>query len=149
MSFDIILDMVVIVCLGATIAFAILLNKKLATIYKSREELQEFLKQFTASMEKADAGVKDLKGIGESVFKAAQEQMKIAAALKEDLSFLNERGEELAERLDNGIRLARTLGKDLEDQNNGPKVSMGASVPSGNDLSNNEPELVRHLQNVR
>lgn len=142
MSFDIILDLIVIACLGATIIFAMRLNKKLATIYQSREELQEFLKQFTTSMEKADAGIKDLKGIGESVFKTAQEQMKIAGALKEDLAFLNERGEELAERLDNGIRLARTLGKDLEERNKHPKNSV-------NSLSNDEPELVRHLQNVR
>src|SRR5690606_39537426 len=99
MSFDIILDLIVISCLGATIAFAVRLNKKLATIYKSREEIQAFLNQFTESMSKADASIKDLRGVGESVFKSAQKKMDDARALKDDLAFLNERGEELAERL--------------------------------------------------
>ena len=148
MSLDIVLDLVVIVCLAATIAFAVRFNKKLSTIYQSRQELQDFLNQFTASMEKADAGVKDLKGIGESVFKTAQEQMKVAAALKEDLAFLNERGEELAERLDNSIRGARNLHKDLSEHKAAPKAApsdMSGAVNSGG----SEPDLVRHLQNVR
>ena len=149
MSFDIILDLVVITCLAATIAFAVRLNKKLSAIYQSREELQDFLNQFTASMEKADAGVKDLKGIGESVFKTAQEQMKIATALKEDLSFLNERGEELAERLDNNIRNARVLIKDLEEGRQASRSTSSAVSAQAANTESSEPDLVRHLQNVR
>ncbi len=150
MSFDIILDMVVITCLAATIAFAVRLNKKLSTIYKSREDLQEFLNQFTASMEKADAGVKDLKGIGESVFKAAQDQMKIAQVLKDDLAFLNERGEDLAGRLDSSISIARQLHKDLGDNAGGGGSSRTAALSSVQTRNEDgEPDLVRHLQNVR
>lgn len=146
MSFDIILDLIVICCLGATIAFAVRLNKKLATIYKSREEIQAFLNQFTESMSKADASIKDLRGVGESVFKTAQKEMDDARALKDDLAFLNERGEELAERLDGSIRVARTLYKELEDRAVG--VAPVASNASRYEEAS-QPELVRHLQNVR
>lgn len=147
MSFDIILDLIVICCLGATIAFAVRLNKKLATIYKSREEIQAFLNQFTESMSKADASIKDLRGVGESVFKTAQKEMDDARALKDDLAFLNERGEELAERLDGSIRVARTLYKELEDRAIG--VAPVASNASRYEEEASQPELVRHLQNVR
>jgi hypothetical protein len=146
MSFDIILDLIVICCLGATIAFAVRLNRKLATIYKSREEIQAFLNQFTESMSKADASIKDLRGVGESVFKTAQKEMDDARALKDDLAFLNERGEELAERLDGSIRVARTLYKELEDRAVG--VAPVASNASRYEEAS-QPELVRHLQNVR
>lgn len=146
MSFDIILDLIVIACLGATIAFAVRLNRKLATIYQSREELQTFLNQFTESMSKADASIKDLRGIGESVFKTAQKEMDIARALKDDLAFLNERGEELAERLDGSIRIARTLYKELEESAVGI-----SSAPKPTPLISEEeqPELVRHLKTIR
>ncbi len=147
MSFDIILDLIVIVCLGATIAFAVRLNKKLATIYKSREEIQAFLNQFTESMSKADASIKDLRGVGESVFKNAQKEMDDARALKDDLAFLNERGEELAERLDGAIRVARTLYKELEDRAVG--VAPVASPSFSYEDEASQPELVRHLKNVR
>jgi len=147
MSFDIILDLIVISCLGATIAFAVRLNKKLAAIYKSREEIQAFLTQFTESMSKADASIKDLRGVGESVFKTAQKEMDDARALKDDLAFLNEREEELAERLDGSIRVARTLYKELEDRAVG--VSPVASNAHRYEEETPQPELVRHLQNVR
>ena len=147
MSFDIVLDLIVISCLGATIAFAVRLNKKLATIYKSREEIQAFLNQFTESMSKADASIKDLRGVGESVFKSAQKEMDDARALKDDLAFLNERGEELAERLDGAIRVARTLYKELEDRAAG--VSPAASNAPYYEEEASQPELVRQLKNVR
>ena len=116
MSIDIILDLFVITCLAVTIFFAVRLNQRLSTIYKSRDDLQAFLNQFSTSMEKADAGIKDLRGIGESVFKTAQEQMKTAEALKSDLEFLNERGEDIAQKLDRSIREARQYITYMQDQ---------------------------------
>lgn len=147
MSFTIALDLVVIAFLVVTIAFALRLNKKLIMVYQSREELQAFLAQFTTSMEKADHSIKDLKGMGESVFKTAQEQMVLAQTLKEDLGFLNERGEELAERLDVGIREARTVQKDLLDLEG--SRSRGPAGASAYEDHHEEPALMRHLQNVR
>jgi hypothetical protein len=151
MTFSIILDFVVIICLISTIIYAILLNKRLTAIYKSREELQGFLHQFTTSMQKADANIQDLKGMGESVFKEAEVQLEKAAVLKDDLCFLNERGEELAERLDNAIRVAREIHRELESKT----VTRGAGVqPQAGDTFHPEndeaqPELVRYLKNVR
>ena len=47
MSIDIILDLFVITCLAVTIFFAVRLNQRLSTIYKSRDDLQAFLNQFS------------------------------------------------------------------------------------------------------
>jgi Domain of unknown function (DUF6468) len=153
MNFSIILDLVVIVCLISTIIYAILLNKRLTAVYKSRDELQGFLQQFTTSMQKADANIQDLKGIGESVFRDAEVQLEKAAVLKDDLCFLNERGEELAERLDNAIRSARELQRDLEGKT--ANLARGIAVrPQDTHMFHEEndesqPELVRYLKNVR
>lgn len=163
MNLPIILDLFVIICLAATIAFAIRLNKKLSTIYNSRNELQTFLNQFSKSMEKADAGIKDLRGIGESVFKTAQDQLKTAEALKSDLAFLNERGEDIAQSLDQHIREARSVIKEFETINqtdfqgikdlsqkgaaSGSTQAPGHQTPQS--VNQDNPDFVRHLQNVR
>jgi len=73
--------------------------------------------------------------------------MDDARALKDDLAFLNERGEELAERLDGAIRVARTLYKELEDRAAG--VSPAASNAPYYEEEASQPELVRQLKNVR
>lgn len=163
MTIDIILDLFVIICLGATIAFAIRLNNRLTMLYKSRDEMQAFLTQFSESMEKADAGIKDLRGIGESVFKTAQSQLKTAEALKADLGFLNERGEEIAQKLDSVISEARTHLKSVEDMSHSPAsfntvkkqvptTPMAANTATSLDNTSaapSEKSALHHLQNVR
>ena len=153
MSVPVIIDIVVISCLIATIIFAIRLNKRLSRIYKSRDELQEFLNQFTTSMQKADLSIKDLKGIGESVFKSAQGQMEQASVLKDDLAFLNERGNEIADKLDHTVREAKGLQKQLLEsiaELGGAKPSVAtASSPANADAGGNNYDLVKTLQNVR
>ncbi len=66
MTISIIIDIVVITLLIATIAYAVLLNKRLTTLHKGRDELQKFLDTFSGSMAKAEASVKDLKAAGEA-----------------------------------------------------------------------------------
>ncbi len=158
MTLPILLDLFVVVCLAITIGFAIRLNKRLSAVYKSRQDLQNFLNQFSQSMEKADAGIKDLRGIGESVFKTAQDQLKTAETLKADLTFLNERGEEIAQKLDKSIREAREQMKVLEVSGVGntkpakPTGSAAASIDSQSkpeSANQDSADVVKHLQNIR
>ena len=147
---EVILDFVVIICLGVTIGFAVILNKKLTTLYESRSELEAFLSNLTSSMTKAEANIKDLKGAGESVFKTAQEQMVKGTALKDDLVFLLQRGEELAQQLENHIRSARDMNKRLESHTVDPSAFMAPANQEGlMEEVEPEPELIRALKGVR
>ena len=163
MSFDILLDLFVILCLAVTIGFAWRLNKRLSIIYKSRDELQNFMIQFSASMEKADTSIKDLRSMGESVFKTAQNYMKTADELRSDLMFLNERGEKIAQSLDDQIRLAREFLQsaqqstthqqglqghqgDLQGNRNSDATTDG---PHRDRSSHAKTDVVHHLKNVR
>ena len=152
MTLPILLDLFVVVCLAITIGFAIRLNKRLSAVYKSREDLQNFLNQFSQSMEKADAGIKDLRGIGESVFKTAQDQLKTAEALKADLTFLNERGEEIAQNLDRAIRDARSHLKTMETSDTKMPEGSGEAAntqETPSSANQDSADVVQHLQNIR
>lgn len=155
MTISIILNLFIIGCLISIILYAVLLNKRLASVYKNREELQHFLHQFTLSMQKAEENIQDLKGIGEGVFKDAEFQMKKAEALKDDLSFLHERGEDLAEKLDSIIRVARDLHKNMHEEKGMNALTLASGRMNAEkevtdiDEDEGQPELVRHLKNVR
>lgn len=158
MTFDIILDLVVILSLIITIAFAIRLNKRLSKLYESRAEMQTFFDQFATSLAKAEINIKELQNVGESVFSKACQELKRAETLREDLAFLNERGDELAEKLDQSIRVVRALKKDIEAQeqqlensytlasNNTPEAK-----PSSLEATSYEaqPELIQKVSGLR
>jgi hypothetical protein len=97
--------------------YALRLNKQLATLYQARGELQSFLEGFTGSLTKAEASMQLLRNTGETTFTAVHEALAKAQALRDDLSYLVERGEAIATHLDEAIREARVLQKDLESHN--------------------------------
>lgn len=146
MSLDVILDLIVIVCLAVTVGFAVILNKRLSRLYESRAELQNFITQFASSIQKADQHIRDLKMMGETVFHTATEQMGKATALKDDLLFLIERGEDLAVRLEDNIRAAREANKEFTSPQRVVTIPETIAPPQNDD---GQPELLKNIQNLR
>lgn len=143
MTFTLIVDLIVIGLLGATLVYALRLNKQLSSLYQARGELQTFLEGFTGSLTKAESSMQALRSTGETTFSAVHEALSKAQALRDDLSYLVERGETIASHLDEAIREARSLQKELENQK---QLKPSPEEPSSL-LS--EPEILRHLRNVR
>ncbi len=108
MSFALLFDIVVAFLLLATIIFAVILNRKLSMIHNSREELQGLLDHFSKSLNRAEDGIMELRKAANSIGEGLDSQIKKTVALKDDLAFLIERGENLANQLEDGIRKART-----------------------------------------
>lgn len=151
MIVEIVVDLLVLICLGITLLAAFQLNKKLVLMYKNKKELEQFLDQFTKSMQKADQHIRDLKGIGDSVFKTAQTEMDRAAALKDDLMFLTQRGDDLASSLETQIRQARDVLRALQEYSGDPASSASleanaAKLPQNDDGGH---AVLRALQSMR
>lgn len=150
MNILVILDLIVIVLLISTIAYALYLNRRLTSIYHSRGELQQFLKNFTASMAKAENSMALLKDSGENAFAKVHEHMKQGTVLKDDLTFLIERGETIANQLDDAVRQSRqqrntasipahiaNVTEPIHDQ----RFTQAANSP--------EPDLIQAIKHVR
>lgn len=146
MSLDVILDLIVIVCLAITVGFAVILNKRLSRLYESRAELQAFITQFASSIQKADHHIRELKMMGETVFHTATEQMGKATALKDDLLFLIERGEDLAVRLEDNIRAARETNREFTTPQRAMNIPDTLTPPQNDD---DQPQLLKNIQNLR
>ncbi|OSQ32390.1 DUF6468 domain-containing protein [Thalassospira sp. MCCC 1A03138] len=100
MDYAIYLDLVMIVLLIATIIYAMILSRRLAAFRRNREEMQNFLTAFNAANERAEVSIRALKEMAEQSGEKLREDIEKASGLHEDLSFMVDRGESIANRLE-------------------------------------------------
>jgi hypothetical protein len=102
-----ILDILLMVLLTATLFHAVRLERALGMLKRDRAALQELVATFNASTRAAETGIERLHVAANGSGRQIQRQIDAATTLKDDLTFLVQRGEGLADRLDEGVRAAR------------------------------------------
>lgn len=105
-----ILDIVVILLLVPTIIYAVILNRKLAALRRSREELSKVVNSFNEATMRAEAGIPKLKKATTEANHTLKDRVDKAQTLRDNLAFMIERAEELAARLEGAVRAARAEG---------------------------------------
>jgi hypothetical protein len=101
------LSIAVIVLLAATLFHAVRLERRLGVLKRDRAALEALVKGFNDATIRAEAATARLRGAAEGAGKSLSAQLEGAEGLKSDLAFLIERGESLADRLDQSVRAAR------------------------------------------
>lgn len=102
-------DAVIAVLLVATIAWAVVLNRKLRVLRGSREELDRLVARLIESTDRAQSGLASLRATAESSGEMLNTKAGAARAAIDELAYLVERGGELACRLEAGISAGRRL----------------------------------------
>jgi hypothetical protein len=102
-----ILDLGLLTLLAATLFHAVRLERALGVLKRDRAALDALVATFNASTRAAEAGVERLRATTDGAGRQIQRQIDSATSLKDDLSFIVQRGEGLADRLDDLIRSAR------------------------------------------
>ncbi len=105
-----ILDVIVILLLVPTIIYAVILNKRLTALRRSREELSKVVNSFNEATMRAEAGIPKLKKATTEANQTLKDRVDKAQTLRDDLAFMIERAEELAGRLEGAVRAARNEG---------------------------------------
>ena len=106
MTLALFLDVIVAVLLVATIFYAAMLNRRLAGLRSNKAELEALIHTFGEACARAEAGVKTLRSATDEATRL-QAYLDRSQALRDDLSFLLDRGSGLADRLEGGVRTAR------------------------------------------
>ena len=101
------LDIGLVVLLAATLFHAVRLERALGVLKRDRASLEALVATFNASTRAAETGVERLRAATEGSGRQIQRQIESANTLKDDLTFLVQRGEGLADRLDDLVRSAR------------------------------------------
>jgi methyl-accepting chemotaxis protein len=121
---SLVLDIIVAVLLVVTIAYAVILNRRLDVLRRNKAELQDLAATFGDATARAGDNIRQLKDAAEEL----RGTMNKATALRDDLVFLVERGGTSADRLEEAVREARGL----DDGRPSPAAAEpnGTSTPS-------------------
>ena len=135
------LEIILVVLLGATLFQAVRLERALSVLKRDRTSLESLVMGFNASTHQAESGIQHLRAAADSAGRQIQSQLTQSVALKDDLSFLTERGERLADRLDILVRAARPIAGDR------PANAMQPDAPKS--ISQVEKNLLQALRLAR
>lgn len=114
MSFEVLgflLDVFVLVCLGATIFFALRLSKSLNNFKAYRDEFNNLVKTLSQNIDQAQRAVINLKAGSHETADELNDLIKKARAMRDELQLINEAGNSLAVRLEG---LAQKSGRAFE-----------------------------------
>lgn len=116
---SLILDFVILLCLGGTIYYAFKLSKALSHFKSHRDELQSLMVDLTQNIDKALQATEILKQTSSESGQELQDIINQAYELKEELIMVNAAGDGLAARLEGlakrNSQLAQTLDSGSED----------------------------------
>src|SRR5260221_6861258 len=107
MTLNIVLDIVVAGLLLATIAYAVLLSRRLGALRNDKQQLEALVSSLDISSQRAEAGIASLKEAAERIGQQLQQRVEQGKALQTDLSYIIDLGGGLADRLESTIRARR------------------------------------------
>lgn len=138
MPISLALDILVAFLLIITIGYAMVLNRRLGGLRRDKAELERMAKGFGEATTRAEASIGKLKSAADGL----KEQMQKAQALRDDLTFLVERGGVAADRLEAGVRSARGKAGPGVETRPAPRDE----APAADTRSEAERELLRALR---
>ena len=101
------LELLLTVLLAVTLFHALRLEKALGLLRRDRAVLEELIAGFNDSSRQAESGIDRLRAVADGAGRQIARHVDQAKALKNDLVFLSERGEKLADQLDGLVRQGR------------------------------------------
>ncbi len=159
LDIGIVLDGVVAILLAVTIGYCAFLYRRLAGLRAAKEDMAQLVVQLNTATGSAHSGILELKSGSKDLVASLQEEMSNARALIDELSVVNQSGQRLAERIENGLDSSLIRGGDKVetladmdrargDRPHGQAKTVPFPEPSGL-RSEAERELVAALRQAR
>jgi hypothetical protein len=105
--FSMLLDIVVAGLLAVTIAYAVLLSRRLGALRNDRQQLEALVQSLDESSTRANSGIAALKNAAEEIGRTLQQKIEQGQGLRNDLNYLVELGGSTADRMEAAIRATR------------------------------------------
>jgi chromosome segregation ATPase len=123
------LEVILVVLLAATLFHALRLERALGVLKRDRAALEELASGFNSSTRAAEQGIERLRGAADGAGRQLARQIDTAQSLKDDLQFLAERGDRLADRLEQLVRSGRLLVQEAPRQSLPDPIAAPPSAP--------------------
>jgi hypothetical protein len=105
-----VLEVVGACLLMVMIIYAVMLNRRLSRLQADKAYLQKMIVSFNQATERAEASINRLRTAAMEASDALQANTKLAKELRSDLSFLIDRAESMADRLEGSVGQGRAAG---------------------------------------
>lgn len=142
------LELPLIILLAATLFHAMRLERALGALKRDRAALQDLIDGFNASTQAAEQGIGQLRAATDGAGRLLTRQIEAAKAKQDDLTFLIERADLLADRLEGAIRNGRPVAPEPVGPNQTETFSP-VLTPSSRPRSQAEQDLMRALNLAR
>lgn len=153
---ELLINLIIIGLLIPTIIYAYRLNKNLSLLRQNQNSLAKLIQSLNEATIKAEHSIPKLKTATESTSGELKEVVDNAKLLKDDLMFINERADNLADRLENVIHDGRQVQNSINTPHNtsasGSDTAPSANTPyqtSAADRSEAELELLKALRAIK
>ena len=142
-NLELIINLIIIVLLIPMIIYAYSLNKSLNALRQNQKSLAQLVSALNEATFKAENSIPKLKTATEHSSEGLKEVVDSAKELKNDLLFINERADSLADRLENVISTSRNLKTPAAESNSSEQAN------PANDRAAAELELLKALRSIK
>lgn len=104
---SVLLDVLMIGLLVAGIRYAMRIERQMAALRASRTEMERFVMDFNATVTRAEAGIQGMKRVARESGDDLEKLLEKAQSMRDELHFLVEHGNHLADRLTDSSTKAR------------------------------------------
>jgi hypothetical protein len=139
------LEALLVLLLATTLFHAVRLERALGVLKQDKATLETLVANFNQSTRQAEAGIDRLRVATDGAGRQIAKQIDLAMRLKNDLAFLSERGEAVAERLEAAVRSGR-MQADLQSMAPRPPESPAAAADPSRVRSQAERDLIAALR---
>jgi hypothetical protein len=118
------LELILVLMLAATLFHAIRLERALGVLKRDRAALQDLVASFNASTTAAEQGIARLRQATEGAGRGLSRQIELIQSRQDDLTFLIERAEREADRLEVLVRGGRSLAQEATPPDPAPATPL-------------------------
>lgn len=143
-NLELIINLIIIVLLVPAIIYTYRLNKSLNELRQNQKSLAQLVAALNEATFKAENSIPKLKSETEHSSEGLKEVVDTAKEIKNDLLFINERADSLADRLENVISSSRAPQSALQ-----PKQVVPNPNASMDERAAAELELLKALRSIK
>lgn len=144
-NLELIINITIICLLVPVIIFSYNLNKNLQTLRQKQDSLSALVSALNDATFKAENSIPKLKSVTEHSSEGLKEVVESAKELKDDLLFINERADSLADRLENVISVSRGVNSSTDKTSNTENTTPSPK----DDRALAEMELLKALRSIK
>ena len=146
---SILLDVFLVVMLSMAIGYGFVLNRRIVALRKDQKNLDKLANKFAEATVRAEQSIYQLKSTTDATSLALEETVQGAEKVRDDLEFLIDRGNRLADILETDIRLTEKQNVSRSESANGNSKPALTPVEKNPAKTDAERELIRAPQAVR